>query len=30
MQQEIIYPVASKLPSLVSKPMRALTHRDHE
>ncbi len=30
MQQEIIYPVASKLPSLVSNPMCAMTHRDHE
>lgn len=30
MQQEFIYPVASKLPSLVSNPMRTMTHRDHE
>lgn len=30
MQQEFIYLVASKLPSLVSNPMCALTHRDHE
>ncbi len=30
MQQEFIYPVASKLPSLVSNPMRAMTHLDHE